>query len=187
VDAVVKGSFDYNDRENPPGRVTLTMCPQCQSAILAVQEDFGGGLDAPERIYPTDDFRLGYQVPKPLRDAFAEAQLSFKAKAFTAAAIMCRKPLEGLCVDKGLTTGTLAARLKTLRDAKVIESRLYEWAEQLRLSGNDAAHDIGVVFLADDARDVMEFTQALLEYVFTFQSRFESFKVRRANSKAAAP
>ena len=32
---------------------------------------------------------------------------------------------------------------------------------------------------ADDARDILEFTNALLEYVFTFRDRFEAFKIRR--------
>lgn len=179
VDASVVGDFTANDGDAPPYKFSLARCPQCSSALLAVQEDYGGGWDSPGLVYPPDDFRLGYQVPEQLRTVFDEAARSFKAKAFTASAIMCRKSLEGLCVEKGYNTGNLAVRLKALRDTQIIESRLFEWADQLRLSGNDAAHDLGVTISPEEARDIMEFTQALLEYVYTFQARFEVFKSRR--------
>ena len=52
----------------------------------------------------------------------------------------------------------------------------YEWADALRISGNEAAHDISVTVSSDDSRDVIEFTKALLEYVFTFRDKFEEFK-----------
>lgn len=187
VDAIVKASYDDDDGESPPVRSTFAMCPQCHAPLLALQENFGNGWDTPRRVYPDDEFRLGVQVPELLRNSFGEAQKSFKVRAYTASAIMCRKTLEGLCVDKGFKSGTLATRLKDLRDAQVIESRLYEWADQLRLSGNDAAHDLAITIAHEDARDIMEFTQALLEYVYTFEARFVAFRVRRAKVAGRVP
>ena len=35
-------------------------------------------------------------------------------------------------------------------------------------------------FKAEDARDLLEFTKAILEYVYTFRQRFEAFQKRRA-------
>jgi hypothetical protein len=69
--------------------------------------------------------------------------------------------------------------LKELKDQGVIENRLYEWADALRISGNEAAHDVNVTISPDDAKDIIEFTNALLEYVFTFRDKFEAFKKRR--------
>jgi hypothetical protein len=102
-----------------------------------------------------------------------------RSKAYTAAAIMCRKTLEGICAAHNAESRNLAQSLKVLRDNETIDRRLFEWAEELRLFGNEAAHDVNVTITASDAQDIVDFTRALIEYVFTFRDRFESFKQRR--------
>ena len=92
---------------------------------------------------------------------------------------MCRKTLEGICVEHGIKGNNLVKSLKELKDKGIIENRLYEWADTLRISGNEAAHDVKVTISPEDARDVLEFTNALLEYMFTFRDKFEQFKQRR--------
>ena len=61
----------------------------------------------------------------------------------------------------------------------IIENRLFEWAEALRISGNEAAHDVQVTISPQDAKDIVDFTDALLEYVFTFRDKFNEFLERR--------
>ena len=57
--------------------------------------------------------------------------------------------------------------------------------------GSEAAHDVEIPVTAEDARDIYEFTEALLTYVFTLDTRFRSFEARRkgrggrASEKAA--
>jgi hypothetical protein len=130
-------------------------------------------------LYPRPDNRVNPNLPLPLQAAYKEALACFKSKAFTATAIMCRKTLEGICVEHGAAGRTLVLSLKELKDKGIIENRLYEWADALRISGNEAAHDVNVTISAEDARDILEFTNALLEYVFTFRDKFEEFKNRR--------
>jgi hypothetical protein len=50
--------------------------------------------------------------------------------------------------------------------------------------GNEAAHEVGTGISPEDARDVADFTHALLEYVFTFREKFERFKKRRMAKQA---
>jgi hypothetical protein len=95
---------------------------------------------------------------------------------------MCRKTLEGICEAHKITSRNLATSLKEMKDQGIIENRLFEWADALRISGNEAAHSVTVSISAQDARDILEFTNALLEYVFTFQDKFEEFKKRRGAS-----
>ena len=59
------------------------------------------------------------------------------------------------------------------------KGRLFNWADALRMQGNEAAHDVNVTISAQDARDLVEFAHALLEYVFTFSEKFEAFQARR--------
>jgi len=98
---------------------------------------------------------------------------------------MCRKTLEGVCSEHGVKSGTLAAQLKKLKENGVIEGRLFEWAEALRTIGNEAAHGVEFVVSPEDAQDTLEFTEAMIEYVFTYRDKIESFKKRRA--KASSP
>jgi hypothetical protein len=102
------------------------------------------------------------------------------------AAIMCRKTLEGICSAHGVkTSGSLAVQLKKLKDNGTIENRLFEWAEALRTTGNEAAHGVELVISAQDAQDTLEFTDALIQYVFTYRDKFEAFKNRRAKAELA--
>jgi hypothetical protein len=98
---------------------------------------------------------------------------------------MCRKTLEGLCAEHNVTGKNLVQALRELKEQNIIEQRLYEWADALRISGNEAAHDVSVTVTAEDARDILEFTNALLEYVFTFRDKFEAFKERQAQRRGA--
>jgi len=190
VDATEIATYKYEDHwdkdEAVPWntRVILVGCPRCSEPMLAYQTDEGGWTD-PVRIFPPREPDLHRSVPKPIRQAFAEARICFRAKAFTAAAIMCRKTLEGICSEHGVKSGTLAAELRKLKEKGVIENRLFEWAEALRTIGNEAAHGVELVVSRQDASDTLEFTEALIQYVFTYRDKFEEFKMRRA--KAAQP
>ena len=99
---------------------------------------------------------------------------------------MCRKTLEGVCAEHGFRERNLSGSLRAMKEAGAIESRLFEWADALRISGNEAAHGAELTTTAEDASDIIDFTSALMEYIFTFRDRFEHFKARRT-ARAATP
>lgn len=177
-----KELFSYTDDDpvGPPGVWTFAQCPECTTPLLAVQVDYGDGNYAPCRVFPPEDKQLGKSVPHALRETYNEALVCFRARAFTASAIMRRKTLESLCLEHGAEERTLEASLKKLKNDGVIEERLFEWAEALRTLGNEAAHGVGTTISRQDARDILEFTEALTEYVFTYRDSFDRFKKRRA-------
>lgn len=185
VNADVKASHDsYDEEMRVPERYTFAVCPKCDGPFLLHQNQWGDNWDDPGRLYPARDDLLGWSIPRPIAAAFSEAAHCRSSKAFTACAIMCRKTLEGVCDDHKVTGNNLQQRLAALRDSGAIEGRLYEWADELRLVGNEAAHDVHVQVGPEDARDTFEFTRALLEYAYTFRHRFDEFKKRRAGSVA---
>jgi hypothetical protein len=102
--------------------------------------------------------------------------------------IMCGKALEAVCVLLGESedNGTLAKRLRRLRDSGKIEAKLYDWANELRMVRNDAAHDLSVVVSKDDARDCLEFVEAISVYVFVLDRKFQEFTMRRGRSPRAS-
>jgi hypothetical protein len=192
VDAGENCRYSWGDPSDGPREVfVFSNCPRCGRPFLTLHEDLGADehhytiLSDPEILYPNPGIRLSPNLPRPIQQSHLEAQACFRAKAFTATAIMCRKTLEGLCAEHGVQAKSLVGALKELRDRGVIENRLFDWADALRIVGNEAAHDVTVTVAADDARDTLEFTNALLEYVFTFRDRFEAFKERRQKRRDA--
>jgi hypothetical protein len=189
VDAKVLYSYDsheYYSEDNPAGypvKYSFHKCPKCEMPLLTLRENFGLGWEDPSRIYPPQDKRIHPSFPEPIKKAYQEALSCYKNKSFTAAAIMCRKTLEGICSTHGINAKNLASGLKEMKDKGIIESRLFEWAEALRISGNEAAHDVNVTISSQDAKDIIEFTAALLEYIFTFRDKFNDFIKRKQAPK----
>ena len=180
---VLKTLNTVDPEEGLPYLYAFLKCPKCGFPLVTVQEDYGGGWETATRVFPPQTKGLGYAVPNPISRAFDEARTCFGAKAYTATAIMCRKTAEGLCEEQRAKGRTFAAKLQNLKDEEIIEKRLFEWADELRLSGNEAAHKVEVTITKEDATDLLEFTRALMEYVYTFGKKFDAFKDRRAASK----
>lgn len=131
------------------------------------------------RVYPAER-KVHPKIPDTIRASLTEALRCLEHRCYVASAIMCRRTLEALCQHHGASESNLASSLRKLHAAKVIDDRLYEWAEALRGDGNLAAHDPNAKFSRQDAEDLAEFSEAILEYVFVLSDRFAAFKTRRA-------
>lgn len=198
VSATVEGNYhQYLDDPGFSVRWALLKCPTCLSAILVAQDDeearFGhGDPDEPwsdtRVLYPVVNRRqLGQAVPEPIRRAFTEARTCFDdAKAYTACAIMCRKVLEGICDSHNAKKGNLAQRLKSLSDQGILDKRLYEWIDTLRVVGNEAAHDVAITVAREDASDLLELAEAVSEYLYTFKEKYDAFQSRRTARRGVA-
>ena len=160
--------------------VTLVECPKCEGALLTGQSfDPPNDLGPAERLWPSPLRALPYEAPAVLRKDFEEAQRCFARGDYTASAIMTRRFLEGLAVELGATKRDLFGKLNELKQAGRIEGQLYDWATALRLVGNDAAHDVSRRVSRQDAEDVISFAEALADYVYIFQARYDTFNKRR--------
>ena len=138
----------------------------------------------------TEQCGLGPVVPPPIRRAFGEAQAVLRCGSYLSTALMCRRAVELLAISQGVKTRNLASSLRELKDQGVIDARLFEWADALRLAGNDAAHqdDPEYDMTKADAEDLAAFTEALIDYVYVYRTRFDEFQARRqaAAKKALA-
>lgn len=177
VAAVVFGTHEDHPQWDPPFRYDAAVCPKCDKAMLFVDEDYGQGWDGPYRLFPAQPTKLSDAIPASLRADLEEARQCFKAKCFTATSVMVRRMTQNLCVEQGATAGTLFNQLKELKDTGVIEQRLYEWADILRELGNEGAHGGSAVSKAD-AQEALAMAEALVDYVYSFQQRYNDFKTR---------
>lgn len=186
VNATQHGSYErVSDGRGPSVLFSLLACSDCESPILVRCANIGNMAigdrwSRPLTLYPSSGLRVASNVPQNIQAAFEEACACYQSRSFTAAAVMCRKTLEGICSAHGYKKENLAASLRSMRDDGHIEGRLYEWADSLRIAGNNAAHGVASLIGQEDAKDVVEFTAALLEYLYTFREMFEKFKLRRS-------
>jgi hypothetical protein len=192
--ANVAGTSFYRFEEaDIVGKYTYSACSKCKQPIVFQQEwdswDDEEDIPAPRIIYPSDAKVFGGQIPTPVRIAFEEAETCFRAGAHTAAPLMCRRCLEAIAHDQGATGNGLLGKIKSLESKGIITQEFVDWFDMLRQVGNQAAHDVTAAVSLPDAKDTLDFTHAILEFVYTYRQRFNEFRNRRAkagNSAASA-
>lgn len=167
----------------------VCLCGRCSHPFLIRQSLYGIPAEfetvTDEKIlYPSGEKLPLNGVPTAIKSAYDQAARSFSASLFEPCVLMCRKCLEGTCMYFGAKGRDLNAKLQSLSDKEQIDSRLLNWAHEIRLIGNEAAHDPDIKVTKRDARDVLDFTEAILIYVFSLTARFESFRARRSGSRS---
>jgi uncharacterized membrane protein len=168
--------------------VTLLECSRCRHLILVREEERWFDMwSNPETVYPCEGEAVNPELPERLQSILQEARRCYQAKAYTATAIVCRRAIEALCAEREVKTENLAAALKEMRDRGLIDGSLFEWADGLRLAGNRAAHNVESDVSWEDAQDLLQFTEAILEYVVVYRERFERFKIRTQSRRSAGP
>lgn len=171
------------DRQYEEAVFTFAACIRCERPLLA-RRDFSifEGLPHPQndfvRVYPTDE-AIPEAVPEMVARPYREAQKAYGVKIYAACVLMCRKCVEAVCVQHGESEGTLAARLDLLQKKGVIDNALFEWTKELRLSGNDAAHDATKKTSEAEAKNALEFAKAVLIYAFELPRRLQSARRHR--------
>lgn len=179
--------------DGEPYKAMLLRCPACDEAIVGVAElDLLGYPAKPRwewgratRVWPQPMNYLDWAIPERVRASLEEARKCVDAGSPLASAVMVRRALEAVTNQFGVKSGTLPTRLRELRETGVIDARMFEWAESLRKHGNLGAHDSDGNVSEEDARDLLEFAEAICEYVFVLTRKFAAFQSRQA--KRAAP
>lgn len=189
VAGVVRGGYSVNDDWSEL-RYTLVSCPDCSDPFVLQHEgnethdyndcrytDWG----PPRVIFPADPGALDSSVPENIARSYLEARDVFiQCSGYTASAIMCRRTLEGICKHLGADGRNLKSKLDNLHKKALIDERIHQWADYvLRGLGNEAVHDVDQVISREDAEAALDFTKAIIEYLFVFQAAFDRFKERR--------
>lgn len=76
----------------------------------------------------------------------------------------------------------LGKGLDELRKSNKIDERLYLWGKEIHAHRNLAAHPSGKEFSREEAEDLYEFVNAICEYLFVLQDRYDRFMQRKGNT-----
>ena len=177
--ASVAGKITVEDEEEGGlFELSLIQCEHCESPSLVRQDEITEAT--PVEVWPTSPRTLHEAIPQNIREGVTEARKCFDAGAFLATTVMVRRVLEGFSADHGVShKKTLHRALQELVERDVIDARLLEWADSLRLLGTLGAHFTDEVVAKQDASDALDLIEAMLDYVYVFSVKFEQFKARR--------
>lgn len=129
----------------------------------------GGGTITWRGIHwwPAAGGSVSSDVPTSIAEVFREAVKALHADCPRAAAVMARRTLEAITVDKGETSGRLVDRLRNLTTKGILVQALADWAKEVRLVGNAGAHfDPMDTVSKTDAQQLVSFTRELLKYLY---------------------
>lgn len=177
--------FDHQTLINwPDDRISFAICPS--GHLILAQETWKGedtlGFSTwsrAVRLWPQPERESNALIPDIVRISLEEANRCHRAAAYTASAGMCGRALEGICNHFQTKDRYLGKGLQELLDRNIIDQRLFDWSEQLRRHRNLAAHATGKRISRVDATDLLDFLNAICEYVFVLTPRFQAFMERQ--------
>ncbi len=74
-------------------------------------------------VYSASPRSMSSAVPEELQSCFQEARSCYQVRAYTASAIMCRRTLELLAIERGINERSLDKALRKLQDAGHIDQQ----------------------------------------------------------------
>jgi hypothetical protein len=158
--------------------VGLGQCSVCRAVILA----YAGTGEGVIQYYPPPEAWVPGQsggVPVPIWAGFSEATVCGSVNAFKATAVLCRRAVQGVAVEKGIPKGKPADQVDQMEQKRLITPLLKDTAHQIRVFGNVGAHpgEDGLDVVTDEEADAaLVFTEELVDHVYRLPARLAKFK-----------
>jgi len=178
-------------------------CNKCQGGlIIRYQQQVNHGYQSPGAC-PADPVELGYIVrdmyptkaptrapshtPDPLARYFQQASDGHRRGDHDASGAMSRKVVDvstqRLLGEESKKYGNIRDRIDALAAKGALTGDLKDWAHQVRLGGNEAAHD-EEPYSKEEAEELLGFAELYLTYVYTLPGRLKERRERAAAEKA---
>ena len=133
-----------------------------------------------ERLWPAPAAtEISSSIPEAARRDIKDAQKCLSHGIHSAAAVLCGRALERLIKEKA-GANMIAKGLAELKSKGIIDERLFSWAEALRKERNIGAHASDQDTTKENAQDVIDFTIAIFDYVYTLSEKYEKYVARKA-------
>lgn len=161
-------------------------CPACKKPLFGksfvYQDDHNNyEWDNAERLWPVPSAtEVSSSIPEAARRDIKDAQKCLSHGINSAATVLCGKALERLIKEKS-GANMIAKGLADLKAKGVIDERLFNWAEALRRERNIGAHASDQETTKENAQDVIDFTIAIFDYVYTLSEKYEKYVARKAS------
>lgn len=147
----------------------LYICSRCAGLVSATA---WGWDQEVERTYPSSH-DVSEDVPGRAREYLNQALNSLSSPA--GAVMLAASAVDAMLKAKGLSSGSLYARIDQAVASHIITSQMAEWAHDVRLDANDQRHADEEVPLpsAEQARKCVDFATAFGQFLFVLPARVE--------------
>jgi Domain of unknown function (DUF4145) len=158
----------------------------CRKSTFVVTSVLTGGTtsskDDPFYIYPSKTVDLSHPaVPANIAGDWLEAQRAIQVDAPKAAAVMLRRVLYGILLDKGCKLHPIKDGMEELIKSHRLPAIFDEWLPAIRDDGHDGAHpDRALNVSIENINETLEYTAELLRFLYIEPYEFQQRKVRNA-------
>lgn len=163
----------------------IRRCPndRCRGHLFFISDSAGViEMTSPSETIPFDK----ENIPQKVLNAFEEAIRCHSNSCFIASAIMIRKTLEEICINRGASGRDLYKKLEDLGGKILMPQELLSGMHELRLLGNDAAHIEAQTFSEIGKEEIevsLEFAKEILKAVYQYENLLE--KLRKLKEKSS--
>lgn len=123
--------------------------------------------------------------PESVGRFWVQANRSLNDENWDAAAVMARSSLQAALRDKGAKGSSLKAEIDNLAETGLLPPIIKEWSHNVRELGNDSAHPKPdqAPAVPKDAKDIVQFLDFLLEYLYDLPKRINDYRGRNSSEK----
>jgi len=192
-----RGNFErafHAEKKKPGARKVLNFdvykCANCAGYVhvLWSASEFGGSQGLHQfRVLPWPIGRptAPEHWPDEIRRSWEQAHDSLNHENWDAAAVMARSALQAAFRRQGAKGRTLNDETASLAAQGILPPIMKEWSTELRLLANDSAHpdQDQEATNPQDARDVVEFLDYLLEYLYNLPKSIGDYRKRREKAE----
>lgn len=188
-----KGSFSiehHAEKKKPNSRKVLNFdtlkCGNCAGYVMSLWSR--SRLSGSRGIYDYRILPFPLRVdeapeywPDEIRRYWIQTQRSLQAENWDAAAVMARSAMQVALRSHNASGDNLKSEIISLANSGRLPPLMKEWSDNIRELGNDSAHPKpGQPPTApEDAKDIVEFLDFLLEYLYTLPKRIQDYRSRR--------
>lgn len=122
-------------------------------------------------------------VPAEVAAATDEAARCLSVGAHNACAVMARRAMDAICLDREAKGSTLYERLKFLKEEHEITDDLWEWAEEMRIGGRSGAHPEWEEVTAEDADHAVRFIHEIIRYLYINPAELKARRLKGSKKK----
>jgi hypothetical protein len=172
-------------------QVSVLKCRHCRQGVVVVEREHVGGHDYREKKgggmvtwdgfhwWPLPETTVSADVPELIRGVFSEAVQCLAVRCPRAAAVMARRCLEAVALEKGEPKGSLKERLDELGRRNVLHPTLVDWSHELRLVGNAGAHFDPIEQVSqEDAAQLVAFLRELLKHLYELPAALQKRRTK---------
>lgn len=183
-----------SEKRKPNGNKVLNFdtykCGSCSSFVMVLWSvsEFGPSqgmydyrvLPRSLKITNAPDY-----MPDQVGRNWLQAQKSLETESWDAAVIMARTAMQAALREQQAKGKNLIDEINDLAEQGILPPLMVDWANEVRVLGNKGTHQNSTSegTEADDAEDIVEYLDYLLEYLYALPKKIKIYRERKASDE----